>query len=162
NVAASTQKLPTHKSAVQAVGVTPDGRHFVSGGQDRKVRVVDALGEIVRYYEGPSAVTALDVRPDGQQIAAAYEDGIVRLWDFIPSDDHRTATEAKEPLWAAVVNADGTAFATAGADKIVRVYSSTGKLLHALEGSTAAVTSLVFLPENKLVSAGGDKTLRLW
>jgi WD40 repeat protein len=147
---------------VQAVGVTPDGRHFIAGGKDHKIRIVDALGEVVRYYEAPSEITALDVRPDGHQIATACEDGTVRLWDFVPYDDHRTANEAKEPLWAAAVNADGTAFATAGADKIVRVYSPTGKLLHALEGSTAAVTSLAFLPENKLISAGGDKLLRLW
>ena len=53
-------------------------------------------------------------------------------------------------------------FATAGADKIVRIYSPNGKLLHSLEGSTAPITSLVFLPDNKLVSAGGDKLLRLW
>lgn len=161
NVAASTTKLPAHESDVLAVAVSPDGRSFVTAGRDRKVRVVDELGDIVRNFPTDAVVLAVDVRPDGRQIAAACDDGKIHIWDFKVHDEHRTMSEAKEPLWTTAVNTDGV-IATAGADRIIRIYSPTGKLLNSLEGSTASVTSLAILPEDKLVSAGGDKLLRLW
>ncbi|CAN5295891.1 hypothetical protein BH11PLA2_BH11PLA2_28800 [soil metagenome] len=163
NLAAATTKLPASGDDVLAVGVTKDGKHFASAGKDKIIRVVDAAGQPVRQFSGhTSVITALAMRPDSNQIASASDDGSVRVWDLDPIDEHRAASEAKEPLWAVAVASDGSRFAAAGADKLIRVYAATGKLEQTLEGSKAAVTALLFLTDEKLLSVGGDKLIRVW
>jgi WD40 repeat protein len=156
-------KFPGHTDTVAAVAVADGGKLLVTA-DDRTVRVWDAAsGKAVRTFAGHiGKLSALAVRPDGRQLASAGEDGGIRLWDLSATDEHRAATDAGDAVWAAAFSPDGSRFAAAGADRTVRVYSAAGKLLHALAGHTAAVTSVVFLSDDRLASAGGDKVIRLW
>lgn len=166
-LAGAVQKLRAMPGTVQGVAVTPDSAHFVAAGPDASrlrgtVQVVDALGQVVRSFSAPGSLTAVAIRPDSLQIAAASEDGGIYFWNFQPTDDHRSAADASEPLWATAVNPKGTLVAAAGADKTIRIYTAAGKLVHTLPGSGAAVTALAWLNDDTLLSAGGDKLLRAW
>jgi WD40 repeat protein len=73
-----------HPKPVSCVAFSPDGRHLVSGCQDKQVRVWDLkTGELLRSYDWQvGAVTALAFAPDGLIVAAGGEKGQVVVWDW--------------------------------------------------------------------------------
>lgn len=71
-------KKVTH--AVLALGFSPDGRHLVSSGKDKKVIFWEMpSGKSVREWSFPAEVRALDWACDGRHLAAALEDGSVLI-----------------------------------------------------------------------------------
>lgn len=167
NTAARSSEYLGHTGAVTSLALVPkDGTLFVSGGEDKFVRVWEvASKKQIRSFQGHlSRVTAVAARGDGLQIASGSEDGSIRMWDLNATDEHRALKEAGDSLWAVAFSPDGKRVAAAGADRTVRVYQSeTGKLEAALEGARSPITSLAFFPDsNRLVAAGGDKVVVVW
>lgn len=56
----------------------------------------------------------------------------------------------------------GAQFATASNDGIIRLYTLQGNLVASLHGHESFVYSLAALPSGELVSAGEDRTVRVW
>ena len=56
----------------------------------------------------------------------------------------------------------GAAFASASNDGIIRLYTIQGELVASLYGHESFVYSLAALPSGELVSAGEDRTVRVW
>lgn len=157
-----------HQGMVTGLGTTPDGKLLASVGEkDRSVIAWEvASGKQIRAYQAePSAKagTCLVVRPDGRQVAAGFESGQIRLYPLSNTDDHRTFAESKEKLMAAAYSPDGSLFATAGGDAVVRVYeTATGTLKKELKGHKIAVTALAFVSNTTLASGGADKLVKVW
>lgn len=154
-----------HSAKVNSLAATPDGKLIVTGSKDKSVRIWDAnTNKQLWSFQGHlGQVTAVALRPDGRQAASGGEDGTIRLWPLTTSDEHRAMSEAAAPLWTVAYSPDGSRFATAGADRTIRLYDgNTGKPLRTLTGHKAAVTALVFLDSEKLVSTSGDRLVKIW
>src|SRR5262249_31715717 len=70
-----------HAGAVWALAAAPDGKWFVSAGEDRVVKRWD-LGSgrlLARWPEQARIVRGLAVSPDGRQVVAAALDGTLRV-----------------------------------------------------------------------------------
>ena len=69
---------------MNAVAVTPDGQHIISGGGDKRVRVWSVASKsLVSTCEGHrDRVMAVAVMPDGQRILSGSGsiDKTVRVW----------------------------------------------------------------------------------
>ena len=67
------------------------------------------------------------------------------------------------PILAIAISPDGKYLASAGHDKIIKVWNlHTGELVNTLVGHTAWIEAIAFTPNNHLISAGGDKTIKVW
>lgn len=90
----------------------------------------------------------------------------------VPGDARSTTSTTAFRRWighqgqvmAIAVSPDSGRLATAGVDRIIRIWdTATWKLVYELTGHTDAIRGLVFVPfTGQLASAGFDRTIRLW
>jgi len=86
------------------------------------------------------------------------------------SNDHPTVlADLTGPVTVVSWSPDGTQFATSSGappdtkDHAIRVWSADGTLVATLQGHTAAVTSLAWSPDGRVLASGSqDATVRLW
>ncbi|OKH44151.1 hypothetical protein NIES2101_29010 [Calothrix sp. HK-06] len=75
--------LTAHTAEVNAVAITLDGQHIVSGSMDKTLKVWDLDGRELRTLKGhQGAVTAATVFPDGQYIISSSLDKTLKIWDL--------------------------------------------------------------------------------
>lgn len=114
---------------------SPDSRRLAGGGaagDQVRVAVWDvADGKIVRDWKWPkgrdphSHVESLCFRPDGQQLAASvFRQSMAYLWDLNSGD--QLAQLKHSAVYGLSFSPDGKTLATAGWDKIVRFWETTG------------------------------------
>jgi WD40 repeat protein len=76
-------ELRGHAAGVQAVSLSQDGVHALSGGVDKTVRLWDtAKGQQIRAFEGHTdAVTGVCLSYDGRYALSGSLDNTFRLWE---------------------------------------------------------------------------------
>lgn len=159
------------------VSFSQDGAHLVTAGSSDSERSlvlwdVESGGSLdaVSMEGWPEAAS---FRPGGGSTFATAEvdkDGsssTIRLWDV--QNNHLKALPGHDWSVPGQVNAiafstSGSALATAGDDKIVRVWGvDTGKTTLTFRGHTDKVMSVAFSPDGQhLASTSMDRTIRIW
>ncbi|OLP87221.1 putative WD repeat-containing protein [Symbiodinium microadriaticum] len=174
-----------------------DGSQFATAGRDRLVRVYDEAtkrqvmtlqgGDMkVGFLPGPNILrplptTQLRWRPHGaasktQSVLISVNaefDGQILQWHIKSGKCLHTITEKGNQLFCLDYFNDGSQFATAGRDRLVRVYDeATKRQVMTLQGGDMKETaghsnrvfSLKYHPEdpNLILSGGWDNTVQLW
>jgi WD40 repeat protein len=180
--------LRGHLQDITGVAVSKDSKAIVSASEDRTLRVWDAETntEQRRLYH-PTAVKAVACTPrdaDKNLCLTGAADGVARLWDLDDSKATEPVRELKDghkgTINCVAFGPKGTWCATGGDDRAIclwntangellkklaaagREYSRNGSGSGGSPGHRGAVTSLQFLSETQLVSAGSDKTMMIW
>ena len=88
------QVFKGHTNRVTSVAFTPDGRHVLSGSQDKTVRVwhVDTGKEVLCCREHADTILSLAVSSDGRRVLSAGD--AIRLWDLPPNVTGASANKA--------------------------------------------------------------------
>ncbi|KAG6912923.1 hypothetical protein DXG01_011116, partial [Tephrocybe rancida] len=75
-------------SAINDMGLSPDGQQVVSGSEDRSVCIWDALtGDLVKELNGHTdSVQSVAFSPDGKQVVSGSADESVCIWDALTGD----------------------------------------------------------------------------
>jgi eukaryotic-like serine/threonine-protein kinase len=176
-----TAKFKAHGGIVWASSFLHGGEWFATAGDDAKVKVWNPpQPKPIKVFEHPNAVRGMALAHDGGRLFAGGRAGALRVWSL----DSDTASEASgegegsvavspEPLleaqqadaiYAVAISPDDETLATAGNDKIVRLFNAktlTSRL--DLEGHKGPVNGLSFDHDGRrLASVGWDGTVRIW
>jgi WD domain, G-beta repeat len=109
-------------NSISAVAVSPDSRHGLSAGADRKVCIWElATGAEVRVLDHPAKVTACGYTPDGTHIVSSARDGSTWIWDAHEPAPGRLLAHAPTPVRFCVVSPDGQFVITAHLDRSTTV-----------------------------------------
>jgi WD40 repeat protein len=152
----------------QCLRFSPDGVNLISGGlSDNQVNLYGRSGELLRSI----TVGAGDQRspylialaPDGRTLITA-DDNIdppgLKIWN-IEGVLERTLLGLSGPMTNVVTSPDGNLIVTLSADRLVRMWSPTGRLLASLPGHKEYSTGLAYAPNGQYFASGGDEVI-LW
>ncbi len=155
---------------VESLAWLPDGKHLVSGAF-RRVILWDAaaLTPVRETSTGlTDRISALQVLPGGAQVLLAdgqvAENGFVRVLEVASGQVLRSWQAHGDTIFAMALSPDGKLLATAGGDKLVKLWElPAGTEVAKLEAHATQVLGLSFHPDgSQLVSAGADRTLKVW
>ncbi len=147
---AAVRKADAALGVVSSV-LTPDGRQFIRADKTGALLVLDAAtGKIIMKIADVSkaGVKLMSVSPDGSKVAIYGIDAMLSVWSL--AEGKSLATKAAvNGAYAMVWTRDGKALATAGEDKIVRVWTLPAPgaaelaLSKELKGATAAIKVII-------------------
>jgi phospholipase A-2-activating protein len=167
--------LISHGSAfVNSLAYVPPSKRYpdgliVSGGKDTIIearqpgRASQDNAEALLLGHS-SNVCALDVSDDGRFIISGSWDADARVWQLGQWDSSTVLQGHGGSVWA-VLAYDKDKILTGCADKLIRLFDTSGKLLHTIRGSSDVVRALCRLPSGsaaQFASAGNDAIIRLW
>ncbi|QDV51132.1 protein kinase domain-containing protein [Gimesia fumaroli] len=167
------------KAPVDALAVSNDGSHFVTGGKDGFARLWDrASGKMLAQFDhNKNPVLAVALSPDGKTLATGSEDrkGFIKLWDLethlqiqrtfqdpqqkMPFDKGHT-----EGILSISYSKDGTRLLTSSYDKTARLWDvASGQQLRRFWGHNWWVWDANFsTDERRIVTASQDGTAVIW
>lgn len=148
----------------------PEGL-VVSGGKDsiievrRPDRPAEESAEALLLGHADN-VCSLDVDPLSEYIVSGGWDAQARLWKVGKWETEVSFEGHQGSVWAVLAYSTDTII-TGCADKLIRVFHISGKLLRTIKGSKDVVRALCRLPKNHpsqadFASAGNDGIIRLW
>jgi hypothetical protein len=157
---------------ITAAAFSPDGKRVAVSGFHEVIFWKTADGSLDRRLRGlAERVHAITYSGDGKWLATASGDpgqyGLARLWAVEPDGGAKPArdlAESQDAVFAAAFSPDGKKLATAGADRVIRVFETeTGKLLVQIEDHADWIFDIAFSPDGKrLASASRDKTSKVF
>jgi WD40 repeat protein/mono/diheme cytochrome c family protein len=151
-----------HDSLVSAVAFNPNGKWGISGGFDGVVAAWKVgNGEELWRASNLGPVAAIAVDPNNKFIAVAAGNK-ARVLDM--TDGHEINSLASDHAVSSIaVNADGTRmiFGTENGSVIVWDWVADGPR-HTLTGHAGPVRSVAVKGQRWILSAGSDRTVRLW
>ncbi|VEP11789.1 conserved hypothetical protein [Hyella patelloides LEGE 07179] len=165
-----------HKSTVNQIKYSPDGKILASASADNTIKLWDTeKGQLITTIEGHQAginsitfsLTPLGspYKEGSQLLISGDEDGIVKLWNLENNTAKPIAdlTGHTDSLKTVAISSDNKYIASAGYDKTIKIWNLKGELLQSIDAHNLAITDLQFTADNKsLASASWDNTIKLW
>jgi WD40 repeat protein/serine/threonine protein kinase len=157
--------LGGHTDRVLCLAFRPGSTWLASGGDDRMVYIWDASTgrELLNIGPLPSPVNGVAFSPDGKRLAVATESPVAEVYDAATGKSLYTLKGHTAGVRDVAFSPDGTRLATAGWDKRVKVWDAgTGQERLSLSGHSEGIWTVVFSAPDQLISAGMDRTVRVW
>ncbi|OKH12943.1 WD40 repeat domain-containing protein [[Limnothrix rosea] IAM M-220] len=155
------------------INFSPDDQEILTLDDNNQLTLWDADGNVRQTLtmESPDETKLLfaTFSPDGKTLMGSDSRGNLMVWQR--GDRQALFTEASlnvlaahtEPIFFLSHNQDGSQFATASADNLVKVWDENFNLLQTFSGHRDDIRSVIFHPETQqVISASMDKTVRFW
>ncbi len=167
----------SHKSWVNCVVFSPDGRTALSGGGgdtrvsgtrnlDRSIRWwdVETGKELRRYLGRLGMVTSIAYSYDGKRGVSSNYGGGIYIWDLQSGDTLRQIDPSVVLVHGVAWLPDDRCVLACGKDRCIHMWeAATGARVLRLTGHTDTVSSIAVAADGRRVLSGGyDHSLRLW
>lgn len=168
------------KKSTNSVSVSPDGKWILAGGENKKIKLLNAAtGEIVwTSPDLPDAVLSVAISPDGKYFAATCGDNTQNTAQVVVYEMGSKAEKwgkkgQTNNIQLVKFTADGKNVIVANHFSIAIYETETGKQLHYFSGHAPdvvapyghvdAVTAICFTKDpSQFVSVGWDKNVKVW
>ena len=171
---------------VNTLAFTPDSKKVVVGGFHELTIWDAATGKLEkRVFTRAERAYGMVFLPDGKLVVAGGrpgQEGDVRIYNInagkpvphggVPSIDGvndktvflQELVQTDDSVHAVALSPDGKKLASAGIDRLLRVWDlPSGKLEHTIENHADWVFGLAFAPDGKhLITGSRDKTAKVW
>ena len=166
-----------HSLAVTSVCFSPDGKRFVSGSEDKTLKIWDTQTgqELLTLtlaerssLERLSKFWSVAFSPDGKKIASGSggfpEGGWITVWDADTGKEMLTFGHESGLMNSVSFSPDGTQFVSGSSDSTLKIWDTvSSEPLQTLRGHSSDVWSVNFSPDGKwIVSGSEDQTLMVW
>lgn len=176
--------VKAHQQTAFDVSFSPDGQQVASVGWDDTIKLWQPDGKLIQALEKSresadrlaDRIHAVAFSPDNQWLAVVGQDAIIRLWQrdrqgLFSAQPHLNLTGHTGTIWDVAFSPDSQMVATASEDNTIKLWTIDGKLVRTLEGHTARINAVTFIPSGSglpaawdtvIASASWDKTIKLW
>lgn len=139
-----------------------NGGRFATAASDGTGRIWDAkTGRSIAQLPHDAEVTWIEFAPDEESVVTTSVDHTAKLWNT-ESGQLLQSIQHDEAVNMAVFNLTGTWLATASNDQRVRLWNVQSQQLSASFDCAAAVASVDFSPNDQLLAATVDGTIRIF
>ncbi|MDV6028997.1 MAG: protein kinase [Phycisphaera sp. RhM] len=149
-----------------SIAFSDDGKRFLSGGSDGKLRLWDGqtLRPINTIDGHAREIRAVAFSPDDQIIASTSNDRTVRLWDADSGRHRRTLTGHTGMVLSVAFSRSGKYVISGSNDQTIRFWDvETGAQVAVIDGHHDGVQAIATLPQgNRIVAADRSGQMRLW
>ena len=150
---------------VESIAYSPDGRYFVTGDWEGKIRLWDAeTGEIQKTYEHGQYVHAVAFDRSGRRFATGSSDRTIRVYDVASGELQQTLVGHGDAVLCVRFAADGNRLVSGGYDNTARIWDiESGQVLQTLSGHTWWVWAAEFSADDRrIVTSGQDGKAIVW
>jgi RNA polymerase sigma factor (sigma-70 family) len=161
-----TSLLGEGRSSTRCVAFSPDGKQIAVSEGGGVALYEAATGKRQRLV--PPGSRWLVYAPDSRRIALnGVTETMIRICDAATGEESLRFDNGSDVVMVAFAP-DGKTLAVVGKDRIVRVWDTAGRAVHAFaedlaEPARDSIAALAFSPDGKVLAAGtGDDSIRLW
>jgi WD40 repeat protein len=165
------RSFKAHRRSIRTIRFSPDGKLLATAGFDGTARLWDSeTGAEVRPLQaafGQETIFDVEFSPDGHWLAVAgvgWSFPRAQIFEVASGRLVRTLAEHSLGVTDIVFSGSGTRLATAGYDRVARVWSAaTLPEYVSLEGHDQTVWTIAFSPDGRRLASGSfDQTARVW
>lgn len=149
---------------VQAVAISPNGRHIAVSGYFNMVGIWDVStagpADAARWLDHPERVQSLTYTPDRKRLTTRCLDGRVRIWDLEDFNTPPVELNTTRAAWVTTISPDGRWLVT-GSDR-VRVWDLAKKAPPGIVLAGEDVNALAFSLDSRWLVVGCRNFVWLW
>lgn len=161
-----TTPVPTngHSQPLRAIAAANNGQWFVTGADDKTVRVWAANGQAQRQLGNHlQPVTVVAVRGDDAQIASGDEEGKIWLWNAGNGAAEGSLSAHTGPVRATAFEASNQSLLTGGDDGLIKRWQLPLVEPRLSNGHSQPVQAVAVAPDGSVMVTGSpDATVRVW
>lgn len=158
-------------STVRVISISPDEKTVAFGCKDNIIRIyrLEDYSLISELNQHTMPITALQFSPDGKYLLSGSRDAQLKIWKTSDFTLYQNVAAHLFSIYSIAFHPELPLLATASRDKTIKIWNSedfsikkTISLEKGYEMHRLSVNKIIWDNENRLISVGDDKMVKIW